>query len=155
MKPGRPSRFAQNQAIKLVCLVDDGMTRKAAAARVGIGERTLHDWQARGRRGESAFQFWMTMLEAAADRARRRRCREAWKRYGAKAKERWKEFKQSRERWWLDRLGPEEFSKRRLNWLAERGKLEAYGCLVTDLAARGFRPRFCDTLKGRVVAQDD
>ncbi len=139
MKPGRPTRFTEDLAVELVCLVDDGMTRKTAAARVGIGERTLHDWQARGRRGEPAFHFWMTMLEAAVDRARRRRCREAWKRYDARAKERWREFKQSRERWWLDRLGPEEFYKRRLNWLAEREKWEAYGRLVTDLVARGFR----------------
>jgi transposase len=139
MKPGRPTRFTPDLAIKLICLVDDGMTRKAAAARVGIGERTLHDWQARGRRGDPDFRFWMSELEAAADRARRRRCREAWKRYEARAKERWRELKQSRERWWLDWLGPQEFSKRRLNRLVERGKWEAYGRLVTDLAAWGFR----------------
>jgi hypothetical protein len=139
MKPGRPTRFTPDLAIELICLVDDGMSRKAAAARVGIGERTLHDWQARGRRGDPTFQFWMSELEAAAVRASRRRCREAWRRYDANAKQRWREFKHSRERWWLDRLGPEEFYRRRLNWLAEHGKWEAYGRLVMALEARGFR----------------
>jgi hypothetical protein len=51
----------------------------------------------------------MSELDAAAIRARRRRYREAWKRYHARVKQRWREFKQSRERWWLDQLGPEEF----------------------------------------------
>ena len=139
MTPGRPTRFNQALAVELVCLVDEGMTQKAAAAPVGIGERTLHDWQAWGRRGQLAFRSWVVMMDAAAQRARRRRIREFWKRHEARAKERWREFKRSRERWWLDRLGPEDFYTLCLNWLAERGKSEAYCRLVTDLEARGFR----------------
>jgi hypothetical protein len=92
MKPGRPSRFTEDVAIELVCLVDEGLSRKPAAGRLGIGERTLHDWQARGRRGEPPFAFWLGMMEAATVRARRRRCRRAWERYDAQAKERWQEF---------------------------------------------------------------
>ena len=121
MKLGRPTRFSQDLAMELICLVGDGMTRKAGAARVGIGGRTLHDWQARGKRGEALPEPDRDDMDAAADRARRRRCREAWKRYDVRAKERWREFKHSRERWWLDRLGPEEFYTRRLNWLGSVG----------------------------------
>ena len=58
-KGGRPSRFNEALAVELVCLIDEGLTRKAAAARVGIGERTLHDWQARARRGHPALQHWL------------------------------------------------------------------------------------------------
>jgi hypothetical protein len=39
MKPGRPTRFTQDLAIELICLVDDGMTRKAAAARMARRDR--------------------------------------------------------------------------------------------------------------------
>jgi hypothetical protein len=39
----------------------------------------------------------------------------------AKEKERWQRFKQSREQWWYERLGPEEFWRRRLRWLAAKG----------------------------------
>jgi hypothetical protein len=41
MKPGRPTRFTEDLAVELICLVDDGMPRKAAAARVGIGRRVI------------------------------------------------------------------------------------------------------------------
>src|SRR4051794_33072689 len=136
MRPGRPSRFTEDVAIELVCLVEEGLSRKAAAARLGIGERTLHDWQARGRRGEPEFAFWLSMMDGAAARARRRRCLRAWERYDARAKERWQEFKRARERWWLERLGPVAFYILRLSWLAERGKWRACERLVADLKAR-------------------
>jgi hypothetical protein len=47
MKSGRPSRFTEGVAIALVCLVEEGLSRKAAS--LGIGERLLDLSSHRGR----------------------------------------------------------------------------------------------------------
>jgi hypothetical protein len=106
---------------------------------VGIGVRTLAEWLARGRAGQTPFAGWVGAFEAAEEHERRTYCDWRWKQERARAKERWQRFKAQRIQWHLETIGPEEFWRRRLIWLLGQGKTRAFEATAAWLVAEGFR----------------
>jgi hypothetical protein len=136
---GRPNRFTYLVSEDLVWLVHGGLSLRAAAAEAGIGLRTVHDWLAAGRAGHPAFAPWAARMAWALEKGRRRRLLLACLRDQARARASWQAFLAGRETWWLERLGPCEFYRRRLEWLKARGHWDAFNRLVAELESRGFR----------------
>jgi hypothetical protein len=135
----RPTKFNIARAVRIIERVRDGKRREDAAAAEGVGIRTLQDWLRRGRSGEWPFSVFSRCFEDAAETARRRRLDESWRRYRAESKARWQRFKAARQGWWLERLGPERFWTRRLQWLWDKGHEDAYWRTLAQLEAAGFR----------------
>ena len=126
---GRAGRFDPKIAAEVLRLFRAGMTLKAIALATGLGERTLHDWRAKGKAGRPGYAAFYRELEDIRDRRRWRAARREQER----SRQRWQEFKEGRERWWYGTLGPVAFWARRLDWLLERGHDDAYTCLRADM----------------------
>jgi transposase len=116
----RPPKFRPDLAGATLVLARGGMSRERIARELGISRRTLQNWLARGRAQEEPFAAWAGAFDEAVVAARRRRLQSGNQRQQSEAKARWQKFKAARSRWWLDRLGPEEFILRRLLWIANR-----------------------------------
>lgn len=118
----RPTKYDPTIARLVVAHVALGATRGEAADAAGIALRSVQYWLARGRRGEAPFDGFAERLDSAADAVRRAKVRARYEREHEVSKERWQAFKASRERWYLDRLGPLAFWTRRLSWCEARGR---------------------------------
>jgi hypothetical protein len=129
----RPTKFDAAKGRSAILLALGGEPQQWIARGVGVSHRTLQYWIARGRDGDPAFAEWAGEFDEAAERGRRRKFDLNCQRRIAKDKERWQAFKASREAWWLERLGPLEFWRRRLRWLAEKGYDDAYGRAIARL----------------------
>src|SRR5437762_13250781 len=122
-RPGRPTQFNEDVAALLIALVSEGLTRKAAAARADIAERTLHDWLIMGRRGDPRFAALATTMDAATNGLRdMRRERQLGRiRVSPGGGRGWKKI-------WMRgldrRLGPCEFYRRRLGGLGAKGQVD-------------------------------
>jgi hypothetical protein len=139
--PGRPTKFNAALGRDLVRLAgsEDHPTRIAVARGAGIGVQTLYDWLALGRAGREPLVAWAKAFLAAESEARSARRTESAARREARDRARWQAFRQAREGWWLERLGPIEFWRRRLEWLAAHGRWDAYQSTAAELEAQGFR----------------
>jgi hypothetical protein len=135
----RPTKFNPDQGQVIVEALRSGLGRRAAVEAAGVGLRTLAEWIAKGRAGDPAFRPWVAQVDQAEGVARRRRVNAQWARYRIEGRERWKRFGASREAWYLEKLGPARFWSRRLQWLADHGKGQAYAATVAKLEAEGFR----------------
>jgi hypothetical protein len=135
----RPTKFTPEIGEAILRHLAEGRSRRETVEALGIGRRTLQDWLRRGREGEPVFAEWAEEIERVVELARRRRSEESWERTEAESKRSWQRFKAARERWWLERLGPRAFWARRLAWLADRGRWEAYDRTIGNLRAEGFR----------------
>jgi hypothetical protein len=122
---GRPSLFTPERARAALALAGGDSLRWVAFA-AGVSRRTLQAWLERGRRGDPAYAAWAEEFDRRAERTRLARNRAWWNRYRAEARARYQRFRRERVQWWLDRLGPEEFWRRRLRWLAAHGQTQAY-----------------------------
>lgn len=133
----RPTKFNAERGRIIIEAVAKGQARKAAAEAAGVGLRTLADWLARGRASDPAtddLAEWVLWFEAAERVASRRRRNARIERERIAAAERWQRFKAARERWWMEQLGPVEFWKRRVGWLAANEKERSLGPAVARLA---------------------
>ncbi|MEW4568520.1 hypothetical protein AB1L88_11705 [Tautonia sp. JC769] len=136
---GRPTKFSAELGETIIDLLRQSVPRREIAARVGVGWRTLQEWLRRGRAGEEGFSTWAERFDLVAGLIREQRIEESWQRQEAESKERWQRFKAARQRWWLERLGPCEYWRRRLGWLASRGRWVAYHRTIERLREEGFR----------------
>jgi transposase len=118
----RPSQFDQRTGRLIIAHVAVGATRGEAADAAGVALRAIQYWLARGRRGEPPFEEFAARLDRAADRVRRAKVAASYERNAEISKGRWQVFKVSRERWWLDHLGPFEFWARRYAWCRANGR---------------------------------
>lgn len=65
---GRPTKLNDETQTVVVEAIRLGMYEKDAAQAAGIGERTFHDWMARGKIGEEPFmQFSQSIKRARAE----------------------------------------------------------------------------------------
>lgn len=135
----RPTKFTPEISEAILRHLAEGRSRRATVEALGIGRRTLQDWLHRGRAGEPTFAAWVERFDHAAEIRRRSRVRASWERYDAESKQRWQQFRAARQRWWLERLGPCEYWRRRLVWLAERGRWEAYNRTIEQFRKEGYR----------------
>jgi hypothetical protein len=130
---GRPTRFGFDLGVELLGGLDQDLNRREIAARSGIGLRTLTEWIRRGRRGETRFA-WFASAWDQQERARRRiRFRIKAAASQAAGRRRWREFADSREAWRKEKLGPREFWRRRLKWLADRGMDSSFAHAVAEM----------------------
>jgi hypothetical protein len=122
----------------LVNHILSGKSRRQAAEASGVSLRTLAGWLAKARAGDRALAEWVRHFEAAEREAYSQRRGLRRFREDAEAKERWQRFKGQRIAWHLENLGPVEFWRRRLVWLASKGQTGAYARTVARLQAEGF-----------------
>jgi hypothetical protein len=100
---------------------------------LGLG---LQSRLARGRAGHPTYTAFAAAFDEAAHQARRRRFRWAVRRARRRAAECWQRFRQARLGWWLGQLGPVEFWRRRVEWLAAKGRFgDAYDRAAAALEA--------------------
>lgn len=118
---GRPTKFSDHLADGIADLVSADATRAEACATVGIGVRTLATWINRGWNGEPPYADWFEHFAACEQRSRRRRFNLQARKERALARARYRQYRDARERWWLEQLGPVEFWRRRLDWARSRG----------------------------------
>ncbi|QDV34405.1 helix-turn-helix domain-containing protein [Tautonia plasticadhaerens] len=135
----RPTKFTPEIGESVLRHLASGRSRRETVEALGIGRRTLQDWLRRGRAGEPGLAAWAERVDRVATLMHRQRVRATWDRLEAESKERWMRFKRAREEYWMERLGPLEFWSRRLAWLAERGRWEAYRRTLERLRTEGFR----------------
>ena len=121
----RPTKFNPERAGAALGLARAGEPRPRIAAGAGVGLRTLQEWLARGRAGESPFAAWSDAFDEATIDGRRPRREARYEREQVAARVRWQRFKAAREAWWRERLGPANFWQRRVEWLAAHGKRRA------------------------------
>lgn len=137
----RPSKLNAETMTAILDRIGAGASRVEAARAADLGARTLHEWISRGRAGERPFDAFARAVDAETRRARGARCEANSERRKAAERERWQRFRASREAWYLARLGPAEFWRRRLVWLADKGHTAAFGRLVAKLRAEGWSVR--------------
>jgi hypothetical protein len=132
---GRPSVFDPSLGEAIVRMLAADVPRKTIAAKAGIALRTFQDWLRRGREGDPAYIAFAAAFDRQAKANRQTRIARAWRRYDARAKERWRAFKAARASWWFDRLGPREFWSRRLSWAITEGRTRAVERALAELEA--------------------
>src|SRR5262245_19383860 len=138
---GRPTKFTAELGREILALTRQGVSRKVIAGQVGVGLRTLQAWLAKGRAGDPPLRDWAEQVTKAWLRAHQEHIWSTIPKRRAEGRDRWLRFRASREAWWLERLGPVEFWRRRLNWLVSKGPSHeaALRQAVERLRAQGFR----------------
>src|SRR5262245_10558711 len=111
---GRPSKFTLERAATIASLIAVGTSAEEAAAEVGIGPRTLHDWLARGRAGEPEYAKFLKAYEVAVETAAERRGRIRAVKADGQPNRRAK-----MKAWYRKKLGPAEYWRRRIRWHEE------------------------------------
>ena len=119
----RPSKFTAAKAETILAAILEGASQAEAARRAGVGRRTIQEWLAKGR-AETSGPFWSFAFRFGrrSRMAHRRKLRTSWARYHARKAESWQRFRSSREGWWMERLGPRLFWRRRLEWALEHDR---------------------------------
>lgn len=127
---GRPSKFNAIVAAQAIWMAERGASRLKIAQELRIGQRTFDDWLADPRKADFAKRF-----RDAEARAWRSRCylRSAIERRKARAS--WAKFRDGQEGYWLKRLGPVEFWRRRVAWFERRNleRVPSYGRACAEL----------------------
>ena len=131
----RPIMLDAKLSYRIVDLIKYGATRAEIATWTGVSSRSLQYWLARGRRGEAPFDRFAAEFDDAAEFARRIHFLVQYRREREASKLRWQAYKSSRERWWLDRLGPAAFWARRLLWCLAEGKSRGAARARAELTA--------------------
>jgi hypothetical protein len=134
----RPVKFDADTARLASLLKRDGFSNMIIARDCGISRRTLQGWLARGRAGAPPSADFAREFDRAAETGRKRLWLIRFQRDMIRSRRSWRRFKAARELWWLERLGPERFWRRRLRWLAERGHAAAYERTLAQVHALGF-----------------
>lgn len=122
---GRPTAFSHAIGEALIDLVlNEGLPIKHAARRLGIGVRTYYDWLGCARNGGAGAELveWADRFTRLLGRHREAKRQERSLRDREATRERWRRFKAARVTWWRNKLGEDEFWRRRRLWLAARGK---------------------------------
>jgi hypothetical protein len=143
-KVGKPSRFTGEIGEEAVRLAAAGLTLKAIAGQIGVGERTFHEWLARGRAGDPSFSTWARRVMGSARMVRDERRSARWLREADASEERWRRFKAAQTAYRIEQLGEAVFWRNRLEWLSSRGKHRAYDrtlALIRSRNIRIFRPQ--------------
>jgi hypothetical protein len=129
----RPTKFNTELGIQILMLLDDGLSRRRIAAAVGVSLRTLQTWLARGRGGLPSMQRWASSFDRDTVVRRRISFARYLHRLAIRDRKRWRLFRAARERWWLDRLGPVEFWKRRIAWHLNHGNTQGVEHALAEL----------------------
>jgi hypothetical protein len=134
----RPSKFNDEAAGAILNVLSGCGSRRDACEMAGVSTRTLDRWLAKGRKGVEPFVGFVAQVEVHERRNRRIRLAHSCLRLMARNRESWLRFKEARQRWWLERLGPEEYWARRIRWLLERGAVAKAQRLIDRLRAEGY-----------------
>jgi transposase-like protein len=100
--PGRDTKYDAERAAIILKVISRGNTRANAAEQAGIGERTLREWVARGKKGDPTFAAFSAALKMAERKAEGRMVgviRKAGRTNWTAAA------------WWLERKFPEAWGK--------------------------------------------
>lgn len=101
---GRPTKLDADRQTKVCEALALGVSIEAAAAHAGLSAACVHEWMARGRKGE---RLYAEFLEAAT------RARDAAEvRFAAVVAKAAKEGSESAARWWLERRRPETWGRK-------------------------------------------
>jgi hypothetical protein len=128
---GRPSKFDRERADRAITLAGRGWPSTRIAPAIGVARRSLITWIARGRSGEAPYAAWLMRYEASADTARVRRAEAA----AVRARRHLLEFKWRKQEYWLNKLGPREYWRRRVAWLRAHNRFGP----AFDVARRRLR----------------
>ena len=123
---GRPTKFNAERAERAITLAGQGARRDEIAKAVGVGMRTLANWLAVSQ--SETDSLFSHKFRQAEEKAKRRRFRTKLARRTLQAQVRWQEFRhRDQRRYWMNRLGPVEFWRRRLAWFERRELTELPG----------------------------
>ena len=100
----RPTKLNADRQARICEALALGVSIEAAAAHAGLSAACVHEWMARGRKGE---RLYAEFLEAAT------RARDAAEvRFAAVVAKAAKEGSESAARWWLERRRPETWGRK-------------------------------------------
>jgi hypothetical protein len=121
----RRSQFTKAQGLEAVRLAGEGYSQARIALALGVSVRTFAYWLGDGRAGDPRYASFATAFDAARAVARTKAVTRGAAQRQEAARERYRRFKASRQAWWRERLGDEEFVRRRLAWLLSKGHIAA------------------------------
>lgn len=100
----RPTKLNADRQAKVCEALALGVSIEAAAAHAGLSATCVHEWMARGRRGERLYAEFLEATTRARDAAEVR--------YAAVVAKAAKEGSESAARWWLERRRPETWGRK-------------------------------------------
>ena len=100
----RPSKLDAARTARVCEALALGVSIEAAAAHAGISAGCLHDWMARGRKGEARFREFFEAVTRARDGAEVR--------FAAVVAKAAKEGNEAAARWWLERRRPDQWGRK-------------------------------------------
>lgn len=101
---GRPTKLDADRQAKVCEALALGVSIEAAAAHAGLSAACVHEWMARGRKGERLYTEFLEATTRARDAAEVR--------YAAVVAKAAKEGSESAARWWLERRRPETWGRK-------------------------------------------
>lgn len=100
----RPTKLNADRQAKVCEALALGVSIEAAAAHAGLSAACVHEWMARGRKGERLYAEFLEATTRARDAAEVR--------YAAVVAKAAKEGSESAARWWLERRRPETWGRK-------------------------------------------
>jgi hypothetical protein len=100
----RPTKLDAGRQARICEALALGVSIEAAAAHAGLSAACVHDWMARGRKGEPRFIEFLEATTRARDAAEVR--------FAAVVAKAAKEGNESAARWWLERRRPETWARK-------------------------------------------
>jgi hypothetical protein len=100
----RPTKLDADRQAKVCEALALGVSIEAAAAHAGLSATCVHEWMARGRKGERLYAEFLEATTRARDAAEVR--------YAAVVAKAAKEGSESAARWWLERRRPETWGRK-------------------------------------------
>lgn len=100
----RPTKLDADRQAKVCEALALGVSIEAAAAHAGLSAACVHEWMARGRKGERLYAEFLEATTRARDAAEVR--------YAAVVAKAAKEGSESAARWWLERRRPETWGRK-------------------------------------------
>jgi hypothetical protein len=121
----RRSRFTKAKGLEAVRLAGEGHGLARIALELGVSVRTFAYWLGDGRAGDPRYASFAAAFDEARAAARTKAAARGAAQRQEEARERYRRFKARRQQWWRERLGDEEFVRRRLAWLLAKGHVAA------------------------------
>jgi transposase len=100
----RPTKLDADRQAKVCEALALGVSIEAAAAHAGLSAACVHEWMARGRKGERLYAEFLEATTRARDAAEVR--------FAAVVAKAAKEGSESAARWWLERRRPETWGRK-------------------------------------------
>lgn len=100
----RPTKLDADRQAKVCEALALGVSIEAAAAHAGLSATCVHEWMARGRKGERLYAEFLEATTRARDAAEVR--------FAAVVAKAAKEGSESAARWWLERRRPETWGRK-------------------------------------------